>query len=228
MLAENIFVSIWLYCNNPWSPFIDMQKITRQKSAGFTLIEVLVSVFVLALGVIGVAGMQINAMRTSQNSHYQTVSVQMASALSDKMRANASVMNQVDGSNPFIFEFDAADGVSGEASACYSSNCNAAQMAVFDIQEWQTRLSQDLPGARAVVCRDTAPVSDGLLTWACTSSSAGVNLPMVIKIGWSGRGKNIDGSDNEDGNYPPVVALTVESYVNPEQADPSSGGETGE
>lgn len=184
------------------------------------MIEVLVSVFVLALGVIGVAGMQMNAMRTSHHSKFQTVAVQLASEMADKMRANAEVMNQVGGENAFLFSYDASEGAEGDGVAnCYgASNCDASAMAAFDIQEWQLRLNASLPGARATICRDQAPVDDdNMLTWGCDDAAGGVNAPMVIKIGWQGRGVNPDGSANTEGNYPPSVAITVESYVNPTQ-----------
>jgi len=54
---------------------------------GFSLIEVLIAVFVLALGVIGVAGMQLTAMRTSQQSAFQTTAVELPAEMADKMRA---------------------------------------------------------------------------------------------------------------------------------------------
>ncbi len=193
------------------------------KAGGFTIIEVLVSIFVLALGVMGVAGMQLHAMRASHLSGYQTTAVQMAAALADKMRANAVSMRKTGANNPFLFTYQASDSVSENdgATTCYgAAECNAAEMAVFDINEWQQRLNASLPGARAAVCHDSTPVGEGAskhLTWECDASAGGVNAPIVIKIGWEGRGKNPDGSSNTGGEYPPSVAVTVEPYVNPVQ-----------
>ena len=189
------------------------------KQSGFTLIEVLVSVFVLALGVIGVAGMQLTAMRNSQVSNYQTVAVQLAAELADKMRSNAVEMAKTDDSNAFIFTYNSAtDGEPTVGTKCYATTCTAEQMADFDVYEWKQRLRALLPGGRVAICRDTTPVDSGALKWACTSSlTAQGDAPLVIKVGWLGRGKNPDGTDNKDGTYPPSVAIAVESYVKAEQ-----------
>ncbi|MEA5098213.1 MAG: type IV pilus modification protein PilV [Burkholderiaceae bacterium] len=191
------------------------------KQSGFTLVEVLVSIFVLALGVIGVAGMQLTAMRSGQQSTNQTVAVQLATELADKMRANAVEMKKGD-STAYLFSYNSvADSAPDSVTACYSgTGCSAEQMAAYDIYEWKLRLKAQLPGGRAVVCRDSTPFdsSKGTYTWDCTQPAvSGVNSPMVIKIGWLGKGKNLDGSENTDGKYPPSVALTVEAYSNAQQ-----------
>lgn len=199
------------------------------KQSGFTLIEVLVSVFVLALGVIGVAGMQLVAMRNSQQSQYQTVAVQLASELADKMRANAIEMKK-GASSAFLFSYDAVtDGTPDPVNSCFSdTGCTAEQMAAFDIYQWKMQLAMPdkdhpnriprLPGGRVKVCSDAAPyvASATSFSWDCPETPA-VGSPMVIKIGWQGKGKNLDGSDNTDGKYPPSVVITVESYSNPQQ-----------
>ena len=48
---------------------------------GFSLIEVLISVFVLAVGVIGAAGMQLTALRTTQQSVFQTKALHLATEM---------------------------------------------------------------------------------------------------------------------------------------------------
>lgn len=191
---------------------------TRQN--GFTLIEVLISVFVLALGVIGAAGMQLNAMRTGQQSGFQTIAVQLASEMADNMRANANQLNQDDSANPYIIEYNSATDAAPAAPGklCYGAtvNCSGAELADFDIYEWETRLKAALPGGRVVICRDATPwnSTDAALSWDCAYSlSTAKNAPFVIKVGW--QGKNPDGSLIKDANnlFRPSVAITVEPYT---------------
>lgn len=188
---------------------------------GFTMVEVLVSIFVLSLGVIGVAGMQLNAMRVSQQSSYQTVALQLASEMADKMRSNDAQMKLADSLNPFLaVNYNAAtDGApTAPNKICYSSaaDCNAEELAKFDIYELETRIRDVLPGGRITICRDTTPwdTSAGAFKWACTASLAAVdNASMVVKIGW--QAKNPDGTLVRDADkaFPPGVALTVEPYT---------------
>ena len=188
---------------------------TTPQQIGFSLIEVLIAVFVLALGVIGVAGMQLTAMRTSQQSAFQTTAVELAAEMADKMRANDQQMKLPDGANPFLnVDYQSLSGVPTSAHAtCYSrsANCSAEELAEFDISEWEKRLKASLPASRAKICRDGRPWDSGAksLTWACDASSGSI----VIKIGWQAR--NPDGSFTvERGtSFPPIVALTVMPYT---------------
>ena len=185
---------------------------------GFTLIEVLVALFVLALGVLGAVGMQMSAMRTRHESSLMSNAVHLASGLADQMRANTDQMGHGDAGNPYLnLRYDAAtDGAPGQPAAlCYSlgSNCSSAQLASFDIYELEQSLFATLPGARVVVCRD-AQVWDGAraaLSWQCAGTIA---APIVIKLGW--RGKNPDGSATVDeaGQFAPSVAITLAGVVN--------------
>lgn len=185
--------------------------------AGFSLIEVLISVFVLVLGVIGAAGMQLTALRTSQQSAFQTTALELAAEMADKMRANDSQMKRSD--NPFMsVDFRSSENAEPTApgTMCYSANanCSAEELAKFEIYEWEKRIKASLPGGRAVICRDSLPWDSGAdaLTWSCSGSS-GNAASVVVKVGW--QAKNPDGSLIADAakQFPPSVALTVEPYI---------------
>ena len=59
---------------------------------GFTLVEVLVAVFVLAIGILGMAGMQAVGVRESQNTYYRTQADMLANDIIDRMRANRAAV----------------------------------------------------------------------------------------------------------------------------------------
>lgn len=188
---------------------------TSYRHKGFSLIEVLIALFVLGLGVIGAAGLQLAAIRTSQQSSFQTVAVQLANELADRMRANATQMKLADTANPFLkIKYNAAVDPNPTApTLCYTgaANCTASDLANADIYEWLLRVKNSLPGGRVLVCRDSAPFdsTSKSLTWTCTADA---NAGLTIKIGW--KSKNPDGSFNDNaGTIPPSVAITVESYV---------------
>jgi type IV pilus assembly protein PilV len=186
-------------------------------NSGFSMIEVLVSILVLAVGVIGAAGMQLSAMRTSKQSVFQTNALQLASEMADRMRANDAQMKQKDGANLFL-SVDYKSASEGEPPSpkkfCYESGCDAAELAQFDIYEWEKRLKQALPGGRVRICRDASPwnFTSKSLTWNCGAGAAD-NASLVIKVGW--QLKNPDGTLVKDNGteFPPSVALTVEPYI---------------
>ncbi|MBQ5942294.1 type IV pilus modification protein PilV [Massilia sp. AB1] len=157
---------------------------------GFTLIEVLVALFVLAVGVVGAGAAQLAAQRTRHQSALMSEAAQQAASLGARMRANAAAAGLPDSSNPYLsLDYDAADGNPGAAPAsCYgASACDPLQLAAFDLHEAKQGVYAAFPGGRIAVCRDAAPWDAGTrrYRWACT---AGAGAPMLIKLGWSGTG----------------------------------------
>lgn len=157
--------------------------------AGFTLIEVLVALFVLSVGLLGAAAMQsrARAMRMEARQHAQAT--QLAVSHAEKMRANRITMAAADGANPYLgTDYDSATGVPAQPSRfCYGdTTCTAQELARFDIYETELALHSAFGHARMVVCRDDAPwdAAASSLLWTCSSGSG---APVVIKIGWRAR-----------------------------------------
>lgn len=185
----------------------------RQTTCGFSLIEVLVSMLVLAVGVIGSTGMQLAALRTTQQSTFQTTALQLASDIADTLRVGRlhSAETGEDGPLPQI-DYNSADGADPDAPAtlCYTSTCNVSALIEFEIYEWKKRVKSALPGGRVLVCYDSQPWDEAqkALRWDC-NGGAGKDGPLVIKLGW--QIKNPDGSltRESDGSVPPSVALSI-------------------
>lgn len=192
---------------------------SKRPQDGFSLIEVLVSIFVLAIGVIGVAGMQLTALRSTQQSGFQTAAMQLASEMADRMRTNYSQTRLDPIENPFLkVDYSSQNGdPKAPDTLCYAdANCNPEALAKFDIYEWEKRIRAALPGGRAVICRDANPWDNaaGALTWTC-NGGGGDNASVVIKVGWRAKGKNPDGSSIADESipFPPSLAITVKPYI---------------
>lgn len=191
----------------------------NSNQTGFTLAEVLVSVLVLAAGIIGTAALQLTAMRTAQQTAFQTAAIQLVSEIADKMRANAGRFSMPDDLNPFLnLDYSASvDPLPPASKACHTTNCNAEELARFEIHEWKSRIKTTLPGGRIRICRDDQPWDSaaGKFRWDCTVSVADKNRSsLVIKVGWHGKGRNPDGSLAEDVNVRthPNMAVTVAPY----------------
>lgn len=109
------------------------------KVAGFTLIELLVSVVILAIGLLGTLAMQARALNDNQDAYMRSQAILLAYDLSDRMRANPNGWTAVPG---------AGNGGCNEAGA----NCTVAQMAQYDLWNWQNDIAEKLTdGAGSVV-----------------------------------------------------------------------------
>lgn len=182
---------------------------------GFSLIEVLISVFVLTVGVVGAAGMQLVALRTSQQSVFQTQALHLATEMADRMRANVGQMRLPDDANPYLQIDYHSSGSQQTVSGpdCYGAHvhCDAVQLAQFDIAESLRRIGSELPGGRIKVCRDAMPWNSGTqrFNWECTANAA---APLIVKIGW--KEKRPDGNPfHETGEEAPAIALLVAPYA---------------
>lgn len=183
-------------------------------AGGFTLLEVLVAVFVLAVGVLGAAATQLAALRTRHQSSLMSNGVQLASSLADSMRANLETMRAADSANPYLqLDYDAAAGApQAPALPCFAgAGCSASQLADAELYQLKDALHAGFPGGRVLVCRDSQVWDDarGALRWACGGGLA----PIVIKLGW--RGKDTDGAEARDraGDFAPSVAIALPGAV---------------
>ncbi|MGW8391436.1 type IV pilus modification protein PilV [Pseudoduganella sp. HUAS MS19] len=170
----------------------------RRPFAGFTMLEVLVAVLLLAVGLVGALAMQAHAMRTRQESALQTEALQAAATLAEHIRANAAQSSAYLG-----FEFDAAagSGAPDAPAACNGAPCDSVTIAQQELHEFRRRLAAALPLARAVVCRDAGAAPGGQLQWPCSGAA---DAPVAIKIGW--RSRRPDGTSF---GAAPAVALSV-------------------
>jgi len=142
---------------------------------GFTLIEVLIAMVVLALGLLGLAGLQATSLKQNQSANFRSQATLLAYDLADKMRANLSQSAAYIAALP-----------NGTANAnCIpnppsTTGCTAAQMAANDVAVWQTSVKTLLPsgvGSMALNNNGTATIVDDIFTitinWDDNRSGAG-------------------------------------------------------
>ncbi len=159
--------------------------------AGFTLVEVLVSALVLALGLLGLAGLQSNGLQHNHSAYLRTVATQMAYDLSDRMRANLAGFQNGDYNNPKAVDHNCSWNGSGVAV------CTVKQKAEHDMREWRQLLSDNLPNGAGVVCVDGTPDDGGdnnangtveSTEYGCDNTAGSL---YVIKVWWQDeRGSN--------------------------------------
>lgn len=190
----------------------------RLTEYGFSLIEVLISVFVLVVGVIGALGMHMHALRTAQQSSYQTRALHLAADMADAMRANVEQMRLDDHLNPYL-QVDYQSSTSSRSVntfACYgaSGRCDSQELAKFEIAQLQQHIDADFPSGRVRICRDASPWNEVIqrYEWDCASASnASMLAPLVIKIGWHEKIFNHK-TAQDDVAVAPMLLLAVATY----------------
>ena len=132
------------YLTNPGRNRLN-KAIVPAKYRGDTMIEVLVTVLILAVGVLGVAAMQVTTFQNLGASHSASVAAMVADDFAERMRANGAVVlaNTYNHSeNPLVAFKD-----------CAKETCNTSELAGYDIGSWWVALGANLPLGQGVVAR---------------------------------------------------------------------------
>ncbi|MGH8539833.1 MAG: type IV pilus modification protein PilV [Stenotrophobium sp.] len=137
----------------------------------FTLIEVLITLVVVAIGLLTAAGMQIMSKRNIYDSQQRTAAAHMAQAILSRMSANVTQL-------PAYVTADAT-AVSAPATDCTQSACTPAQLAAWDVWSW----GQTLLGA-AVTDMNNNQTGGLVSPTGCVQT--GANGLYVIAIAWRG------------------------------------------
>ena len=106
---------------------------------GFTLIEVLVTIFILALGLIGFLQMDIYASQKARGTFYSSTAGLLTTEYSERMYANQ--VGVLDG------HYDAIDSSLWDTAPtdCSETACTPAQLAAYDQWEWLQKIKAQLP-----------------------------------------------------------------------------------
>lgn len=105
---------------------------TPARSTGSSLMEVLVTVVVLSIGLLGLAGLQLTGLRANAAAESRSVATLMAYDMADRMRANMSGVTSS--------AYNAITGAEADPG-CISTGCTAAQLALYDAWQWNQAIT---------------------------------------------------------------------------------------
>jgi type IV pilus assembly protein PilV len=115
---------------------------------GFSLIEVLIAVVILAGGILGMAAMQAMGLKNNLSAYQRSQATQLAYNMADRMRAN---LNAAGTYATDATTASATQGQSAQASCLTTAGCSFTNMAVNDIYEWNAKVSNVLPSGEGII-----------------------------------------------------------------------------
>ncbi|MDP5145135.1 type IV pilus modification protein PilV [Shewanella sp. ULN5] len=108
----------------------------QAKVKGFSLIEVMVSLLILVIGLIGIFNLHIVAKRGSFESFQQTQASYYANDIINRMKLNRSRLAQYDDNSPYV------DMPSTAPKSCNGAAlCSADELMAWDLYEWRASFS---------------------------------------------------------------------------------------
>jgi len=105
-----------------------MSLINRQQS-GFSMIEVLVSILVIGVGLLGLSGLQIASMKGANNAHSRNVASLLAFDIAERMRGNPL------GVQGGFYDNNVDCNVNEKQCRNKDTYCTPQEAARFDVQE---------------------------------------------------------------------------------------------
>ncbi|ADJ28936.1 type IV pilus modification protein PilV [Nitrosococcus watsonii] len=146
------------------------------RSKGFSLLEVLISVAILSIGLLGLAGLQATGMRSNHSAYLRSQATLLAYDIVDRMRANRTAALN----NSYSLDFGAPPAT--PAKNCAAANCEAAELAAYDLHDWFQNFTATLPS------------SDGEI-----QLNAGV---VTVTVQWDETWTRIESVANDNGTDP--------------------------
>lgn len=139
---------------------------------GFTLLEVMVAVVVLAIGLLGLAGLQATATRFNDSAYQRSQATALAYDIADRMRANREAA-LTGGGYP--------GPVQNPAPACAILGAPAGTLAQQDIAAWRNALACTLPSGTGSIARN-AGIYTIVIQWSDNRGESVMEFSMDTEI----------------------------------------------
>jgi len=160
--------------------------------AGFSMLEVLISLVLIAVAMFGNAGLQLNAMKFAKGAATRMQAVILANELAERMEANKA--------GSFAGNYVVAS-VSSTASTaatnCATTPCSSSALAAYDLAEWTARVGATLPGS----------------SWQIIQLTAGDPSTYSIVVNWEDRRANTNTTTYSTAGTTETMSLTSTKVV---------------
>lgn len=161
---------------------------TRQKGVG--MVEILVALLVLAIGVLGYAGLQLSALKSAETAHLRARATALARDALERMMVNPEASALYQAENSWSGDAPSAGEEPENRTQCIGATktCTSSQVAEWDIQQLTWQAANTMPAGR-------------IMTMPCAMSGA---TSSCVVIAWGEQ--DIDdcmtssGIETEDGS----------------------------
>ena len=118
--------------------YLQQTQVIRHAQRGISLLESLISLLILALGVLGLLSVQLRTITETQTASHRIVATRLTDDLFERIKSNPGGWSSL---NQYTVGFGAAPA----GGDCVAAACTAAQKAAWDINQWKALVASSLP-----------------------------------------------------------------------------------
>jgi type IV pilus assembly protein PilV len=151
----------------------------RRTQSGLSLVEVLIATVILALGLLGIAGLQMSGVQSNYYAYQATQASVLAQNLAERMRTNR--IGVLDGR--YALSVGSAPSAPDKNCAAEGETCSSAELAAWDMAIWYSMLATgtsytDIPAGA------TALLPGGQASVTCLDASCIAQSVRLITVYW--------------------------------------------
>lgn len=114
---------------------------SRRRQRGITLIESLVAIVVMALGILGILGVQMRTLTDTQAGVRRAQAIRLIEDLGERLQSNPDALGNL---STYTTTPTSSDD-------CANTACAPDKLATYDIKQWRASAKDALPGSQAIV-----------------------------------------------------------------------------
>lgn len=161
--------------------FMNAKPLSRQH--GITLIESLVALVVVALGILGIIGVQMRTLVDTTTTVRRAQAMRLIEDLSERMKVNPNSLQALSG---YTSGYDKKANTYTTSVDCSLNACTPANQAIYDLGQWKRTVEQTLPLGQAS-------------TFLAPSETTDANRRQLgVMIAWRENEREINDTEDQD------------------------------
>lgn len=115
--------------------------------SGFSMIEILVTIVIISIALLGSAGLQAYSLKTNQGGQFRNQAAFLVADIVERMEANKKYAADI----ASLTVYGDSASMTTSTTDCSSTNCTAAQLAAYDMTQWQANIASAVPSGTGTV-----------------------------------------------------------------------------
>lgn len=119
----------------------------RAAESGFSMIEILVTIVIISIALLGSAGLQAYSLKTNQGGQFRNQAAFLVADIVERMEANKKYAADT----AALTAYGDSASTATSTTDCSSTNCTSAQLAAYDITQWKANIASAVPSGTGTV-----------------------------------------------------------------------------